>query len=84
MKWNGATPYDNSDIREMREFAAMGWTAAMNSPGVRAAMRHARDVMNLLEEYGPSIVPHLLEDDESPGQFLREALAAYEAGLGED
>lgn len=36
--------------------------------------RAARDVMDLLEEKGADIVPHLLDDDENAGQRLRELL----------
>jgi len=38
--------------------------------------KHARPVMNDLTEYGPSIVPHLLDTDQNDGEFLRQALAA--------
>jgi hypothetical protein len=41
--------------------------------------QHARAVMGLLEKHGPSIVPHLLDTDDNPGQRLREAM-----GEGED
>jgi hypothetical protein len=35
----------------------------------------AREVMDTLEEYGPSIVPHLLDTDQNAGQRLRDLLA---------
>ncbi len=38
----------------------------------------AREVMRLLEEHGPSIVPHLMDDDENAGQRLRDAIAKAE------
>jgi len=38
----------------------------------------ARDVMAYLEQHGPSIVPHLLDTDENPGERLREALRQYD------
>ena len=34
----------------------------------------AKEVMDLLQEYGAEIVPHLIDTDENPGQRLREAL----------
>ena len=34
----------------------------------------AREVMEDLERYGPSIVPHLLDTDDNAGQRLRKAL----------
>jgi hypothetical protein len=34
----------------------------------------AKRVMDLLEEHGASILPHLLDTDENAGQQLREAL----------
>jgi hypothetical protein len=39
----------------------------------------AKQVMAMLEEHGPSIVPHLLDSDENAGQRLRDAIAAVEA-----
>lgn len=35
---------------------------------------YAREVMSYLEKYGSSIVPHLLDTDENPGERLRDAL----------
>lgn len=35
----------------------------------------AREVMEALEQYGASIVPHLLDDDMNAGQRLRNAIA---------
>lgn len=37
-------------------------------------------VMTTLKEYGPSIVPHLLDTDDNDGQRLRDAIAAARAG----
>lgn len=41
----------------------------------------ARAVMMDLEEFGPSIVPHLIDSDDNDGQYLRDAI--YEI-LGND
>ena len=35
---------------------------------------YAKKVMDTLQEYGPSIVPHLLDTDENDGERLRNAL----------
>jgi hypothetical protein len=35
----------------------------------------AKRVMDLLEQHGPSIVPHLMDDDDNAGQRLRELIA---------
>lgn len=35
----------------------------------------ASRVMAILEEHGPSIVPHLLDSDDNAGQRLRDAIA---------
>jgi hypothetical protein len=39
--------------------------------------REANEVMQKLEQHGPSIVPHLMGTDENAGQRLRDALAEY-------
>lgn len=39
---------------------------------------HAKWVMAMLEEHGPSIVPHLLDSDQNAGQRLRDAIAKAE------
>lgn len=36
------------------------------------------EVMDLLESYGGSIVPHLLDTDENAGEQLRRLIADYE------
>ena len=45
---------------------------------VRVLRGASSTVMRLLEEHGPSIVPHLMDTDETAGQRLRDALAATE------
>jgi hypothetical protein len=35
----------------------------------------AKRVMDMLEEHGPSVVPHLIDTDDNPGQFLREDIS---------
>lgn len=34
----------------------------------------ARAVMDMLEEDGPKAVPHLIDTDDNPGEFLRVAI----------
>jgi hypothetical protein len=41
---------------------------------LRRVERHAREVMAALEQYGESIVGHLLDTDDNSGEFLRRAL----------
>ena len=43
---------------------------------LREVAEHAATVMRYLEEDGASIVAHLMDTDDNPGQRLREALAA--------
>ncbi len=38
-------------------------------------LKHAAEVMDTLEEYGPSIVPHLMDNDNNAGEQLRQAIA---------
>ena len=45
-------------------------------------LRHAEAVMKQLEEHGGAIVPHLLDTDDNPGEFLRQAI--YKAKTGAD
>lgn len=45
----------------------------------QALLAAAKDVMDLLREYGASIVPHLMDSDQNAGQRLRDAIAAAEA-----
>lgn len=40
--------------------------------------KQAKQVMNMLEEYGGSIVPHLIDTDDNAGEFLRQAIANAE------
>jgi pantothenate kinase len=39
----------------------------------------AKEVMDLLSKHGASIVPHLLDTDENPGERLRALLAKVKA-----
>jgi hypothetical protein len=43
--------------------------------------RYAREVMDALEQYGASIVGHLLDDDNNSGERLRRALRGDDGGL---
>lgn len=46
---------------------------------LRHIAKHATRVMALLGEKGMSIVPQLIDTDENPGEFLRDALRRLEA-----
>ena len=55
-----------------------GQTLGFSSPEdisllVRTARRAAL-VMAYLDAFGPGVVPHLMDDDENPGERLREDL----------
>ena len=65
---NPATAFDY--CKECFGLAALGGSSV-------ALARAAHGVMAALEEYGPSIVPHLLDTDENDGQRLRDALAEW-------
>lgn len=41
---------------------------------LRRVERHAKEVMGLLDQYGASIVGHLLDNDDNSGEYLRRAL----------
>jgi hypothetical protein len=47
---------------------------------IEQLVREGSAVMRLLEEHGPSIVPHLLDTDDNAGQRFRDAL--LDAALG--
>lgn len=46
--------------------------------GQNALLAAAKEVMELLQEHGPSIVPHLMDSDMNAGQRLRAAIARAE------
>ena len=46
---------------------------------LRLVERHAREVMAALEEHGPGIVGHLLDNDDNSGERLRQALGMTDA-----
>lgn len=37
-------------------------------------LKYATLVMDMLKEYGPSIVPHLMDNDDNAGEELRQAI----------
>lgn len=49
------------------------------APLFEELIKAASAVMKDLEEYGPSIVPHLMDTDENAGQRLRDLIARAEA-----
>lgn len=54
--------------------------AARNAlPSLLSIAREAQRVMDTLAEYGPSIVPHLMDTDNNAGERLRQALAELAA-----
>lgn len=51
---------------------------------VQRVEQHATKVMQLLEQEGPLIVPHLLDTDENQGELLRQALHDLAATRGKE
>ena len=47
----------------------------MRADYLRLALK-AKVVMEMLEEHGPKVVPHLIDTDDNPGQYLRNAIDA--------
>lgn len=65
------------DIQEIKATALKERRVIVPSDTILALIEvaeAAKIVMDLLEEHGPSIVPHLLDTDENAGQRLRTAL----------
>lgn len=50
---------------------------------VKRLVKHGNGVMQTLEKWGPSIVPHLMDTDDNEGQELREAIMDAEAFLSQ-
>lgn len=44
---------------------------------LREVAKHAKTVIEYLEEHSPGIISHLIDTDDSPVQLLRNALAAW-------
>jgi len=76
-------------IFERREKAADVWITEVDNranadlitqcPNLYEA---GKEVMALLNQHGGAIVPHLLDTDDNPGEFLRQALAKAEGKDG--
>ena len=47
----------------------------MRADYLRLALK-TKVVMEMLEEHGPKVVPHLIDTDDNPGQYLRNAIDA--------
>lgn len=63
----------NLDVEDLIKYGDL--FAKEQSKGL---LKHSKKVMALLEEHGGSIVPHLIDDDENAGEFLRQAIAKAE------
>lgn len=64
---------------------ARGDVASFEAPGNAAViagalegLAAAKEVMSLLRDHGPAIVPHLMDSDQNAGQRLRDAIARAE------
>lgn len=71
--WFGATDRDREVAKAQDAKTDAEWREKVD-----AVVRHGRKVMQLLEEYGGSIVPHLMDNDENAGEYFRESLRQLE------
>lgn len=62
---------------EDKEGVLRRWYPPMEIMALRAVAREAVVVMQYLEESGASVVPHLMDTDDNPGERLRGALRAW-------
>ena len=62
------------------EIAAAREAWGVSREAVAALVTQASAVMSLLEKHGGGIVPHLLDTDDNPGEFLRAALERVRGG----
>lgn len=53
-----------------------------NNDAVVEVLIYAERVMDALKEYGPSIVPHLMDSDDNDGERLRKAIAKAKELIG--
>lgn len=51
---------------------------ALGHEAVKGMRDNSDEVMLTLEEYGGSIVPHLVDTDDNAGQKLRESIIAFD------
>lgn len=70
----GTDPVANAaHIAGMDPATTLALTAALREAW--EALRLGKIVMDLLEEHGASIVPHILDSDENAGERFRQAIA---------
>jgi len=64
---------------------AQGFTAGQKSRDmeVKELVDGCKRVMDLLDEHGSEIVPHLMDTDENAGQKLRDLIAKHTNNQGE-
>lgn len=70
---------DDTDVAPGRDIEGDNARLIAVAPELLAA---AIEVMDALEHWGPSIVPHLMDTDENQGQRLRVAIARAESEKG--
>ncbi|UTC28083.1 hypothetical protein GURKE_00510 [Brevundimonas phage vB_BpoS-Gurke] len=61
-------------LEEQAQALRWGESFGQASRQLTRIAREAMTVMSYLEKHGPSIVPHLMDSDDNPGQRLRDAL----------
>lgn len=82
--WNGnslVSGWHGYYLMHIEEYPGLGHSAEANKRLIAAApdlLAEAKQVMALLERHGPSIVPHLLDNDQNAGERLRAAIAKAE------
>ena len=62
------------------QIAAAREAWGVSREAVAGLVTQASAVMSLLEKHGGGIVPHLLDTDDNPGEFLRAALERVREG----
>ena len=77
------TSLDDGDVRPMELANAAFIVECCNGYAALQAenaelRKAAKEVMDSLAEYGPSIVPHLMDTDDNAGERLRQAIAKAE------
>ena len=89
-KWQGCgrpACYGKGEAAMLRDRMAAEIAAAREAWGVSreavaGLVTQASAVMSLLEKHGGGIVPHLLDTDDNPGEFLRAALERVKEAQG--
>jgi hypothetical protein len=77
--YDGGVNVAVADLREVLALAKQARPEPVNERLVEAA----REVMDALEQHGPSIVPHLIDTDDNAGERLRTAITEATNRMGD-